>query len=779
MRTTSIFSPPVRGPHTTTHAPVHASTPRPPGWARRWLPSLAALLVIAARGTADAKPLVKMTDQERATYYGDLLRDLQAIGGEYVTDQLLVRAGPCIDQCPVGKHTFSFDRVEEAGFTPKRDFHYDREAVPIRTRDEKIHDAVAAKYKLQDRTFEIINAKQAAEAKLRLYCASSETFGFEDSIQPIVADLFVIFPFERSKTDDKERLKSIRDRFAAYVEACDFKKLDLFPNELQLVRLERELGLKRKAPDARIPVAEQDIEVPGQEGKRGMAALLDRVKTAGEALRAAPEHLLAKIVGGSLVALTKEQISTENKSVDLLQVRLLQYMVEAAEYMANLCNVNDVATYDELGLTYEHLQDLIYVYLAWTDNAPSVGAFQAAASEVARKRIEPPPGVELRTYPTQSGMDGFAMAYVAAQASLGFEPRGRSYFPATTMPLGEPVLEMDKGIYFETRFLNGGSEINVFATGLATEFDDEHSAKLHTELVDAIRAREGRKVLVIDDTLVAFDNVENIENDYSNTTSKLIAALRTDIAEGNVDVILVRSLQKFGSLGTRKVKAGFITVYSSAAKGSLAKIDKVLAPAAKELFVSRGPEFRFLAFNMRHHEVDERRFIRDVAANVNLLAKMFRYNDPKMMRALRTFVLTNKLETRAQAFRAMPQFGTFGGPYASHSDLGDVERFSPGLEPPDVLGDKLRFLTTNVPRRLRLRQPGEPPLDFQGPYPSNGTAMTNRRVYDGVGGMLKRDPTKFVLYQGGRKIDNDEQIFDFDFSKPEQPADLYVIPVGK
>lgn len=690
-----------------------------------------------------AVDIATLSPDDRKQYYGELIRELQTVGGEYATDQLLLRAGPCLEQCPVGLHTFSQDRVTLAGFAT-REFHYDREAVRIRFRDEPIFEAVKEKYQsvtgVDVGNFELINSKEAAEVKLKLFCGIGVSENIERVIEPF-GEVFMI-----------RQIVGASDAFDQYLQKCELKKLDLYPNALQLSMLEDFLGLKRKLPEMELksrPIDEQ----------------LAAVTTVAEKLLTPSNHLLLRIIGESLTALNEVKGITPT----LLQSRLLQYMEDAASYLLKLNNPQDLVTYDELGLTYEHLQDLIYTYLAHT--RPYIWQqFAQAAQNVSKIRINTK--VPPIAFPTQSGMGGFAMAYAAANHVLknGATP-GNGSFPASVLPLGKAVLGMYDGIYFETRF-GGGPQSNIIVTGLASEHVytipilDKVVTSIKQKFVQIadqkIAIKPAPIVLIIDATLP--DVIKWIDKPHSTSTNELVSDLRTELNSGNLDIILVKSLQKFGSLGTRKVKAGSITIYS---KNNEEEYSEYLTPFARELFTTRGDEFQFTTHNLYIQEKNEREYYDSVSSNAALLKANFnstsrRFPKPSVV-PVRTFVLTDQIELRNQASRTLSRFGTFGGPYSSHSDMAHVERFSPGLEPENVLFEKFAFLVKNIPQNINLQTPVGPKLI---------TDEDNISLYKSASAFNK---APFTLYQNGRPIFAD-QPFNYDFSRPGYPVDIIMGP---
>ncbi len=762
-----------RAPESSRSQTLRIARFRWPAW---FAVALGALSLWAS--AAAAKDLKDMNPAERSQYYGDLLRTLQNLGGEVLTDDLLIRSGPCLDQCPTGLHTFSADRVEEAGFRPKREFHYDREAVAIRTRDEKIHDAVLARshIDLQEKTFEVVNSHVAGVQKLALYCGlnpgnGATKQGFHLKFVPLNDETWAMGPQEFPDQNKNADVVKLRDEWFAFTEACDLKKLDLFPSEMQLVRLEDFLQLKRK---------ERTHKIFGIADKKQVAALVELLKRDAAALQKQP-HVLHHVVANALLSVLGDGKLAFVQ--DQLNSSLLFYLHQAAQYMESIRDYDkDVAKFDELGQTYEHFQDLLFVYLGNHDRYPSLEDFQRVAAQLGAARIAAPNKVQIVAYPTQSGMDGFATAALGAHHVTGTKVLGNSSFPANMMPLGNPVLNMYPGMYFEARFKVGPqTDVPIYATGLATEFkyDLQKSAAI-IKAVKGSAAKHPKTVLIVDDTLVDFKDIQHLDKDFTNSTTALVNGLAAEMSAGKVDVILARSLQKFGSLGTRKTKAGFILIYSATPASY-----EVLAPLAHEFWVTRRRDFQWVAFNMQYQDMVERAYIQAVDKNATFLGQHLRYplapedekvHKPPHQMAMRTFVLTDKLELRAQAFRAMPQFGTFGGPFSSHSDLADVERFSPGLEPPDVLLTKLRFWVSNVPAHIRLKKMGEAVIDLRNLKLPLGP-IRNNIFYDAVREAWPQAPKSFKLYQSGREIPNSQgqaTDFNFDFSKPGEPVDLVV-----
>ena len=298
-----------------------------------------------------------------------------------------------------------------------------------------------------------------------------------------------------------------------------------------------------------------------------------------------------------------------------------------------------------------------------------------------------------------SGMDALGTALFAALASRGHEQITRS----------TPKID-----YFEVGFLldklkQGGTvspapDVLLAALNPSTPFDTPDAAALVADVLKGLRERKPGNnpfALILDNTIeVAPESTGGAQLDV------VLGGLKDAVADGQLEIFLCKSFQKYASLGTGKVAAGGLTLLSMTGNVNSAYARAELLLQNTALDIARQGEGQLVIHMLKHAHQDELALIRSAASNakfVNEFCWPINWSDqtqgsdyvdgiPLLLRSVKTATvdeLFNKLALidrrdsfsflRTSYVGGIPAAGTVVGPFVrintGHESKGAMVEF--------------------------------------------------------------------------------------------------------
>lgn len=359
------------------------------------------------------------------------------------------------------------------------------------------------------------------------------------------------------------------------------------------------------------------------KGRQTLAGLPDdhAMKTIGQAS--------AKLVSGLQDALGKlsDQDKEKFEKNKLIQ-SALHNIGQMMEVMPTY--IDDIPRFSRL---FDVLVDEVYLVLA-TAKPYKPEDFQTSAKTMMEKRaptLGEIPGVSNDTFLLANGMDTIASAITAAKGVTGADlkvnlieatgnpkSRGANYFEVQQNLLGPKAISNDG------RLVMGTLNPSTPTQKMNSQPNDEWNVgKLIAEIQGKTQTAtpEEPAVVVLDITVEKEPSLgEKPEVD------QIVAAFKTQIADGSVQLVLSKSYQKFPSLGSGKVMSGGVTVIGTGSTADTLK--QSLGKAQTDSGCMGNDETQMVSLFMEHEEAMERPMLDRAAKNAKFVKDLMPANLP-------------------------------------------------------------------------------------------------------------------------------------------------------
>lgn len=419
---------------------------------------------------------------------------------------------------------------------------------------------------------------------------------------------------------------------------------------------------------------------------------------------------------------TSSGISTPLKIPVKYQI-LFEYLASALKKINSLDPVYD---FSQINNTYGWIYDLLAGILSVAiPPVYSPEQFTKIAAEVYRKRLPilaSDNKVISAHYLVRSGMDAMA-AVINACTTGGKKER-------VAMELGQDARigcyaqpKMTDKVYYEYEYLvrkvvtanekcQNTTELAksayTFVLGHTSTSISETDEQSFGRLVSAIvnRAKEIRKeyqskTKYPSHLTVILDNTIEYASPNS-TANKLITALSPYIKEGIINLVVTKSLQKFSTLGTGKVRGGMISIFNNGDKIFHECINNlnvfISSPTYQDFMKGAEGQFLMHLLSSNHPYADDLSFVEEASKSAKLVSQIYRNNKGSKKYALNSsgpFLLLPHLSCEIDPvyntyFNSpetcqVPNSGTFGLFASGQCELVQTTRVSLGMEPPSLL----------------------------------------------------------------------------------------------
>lgn len=198
-----------------------------------------------------------------------------------------------------------------------------------------------------------------------------------------------------------------------------------------------------------------------------------------------------------------------------------------------------------------------------------------------------------------STLSSTALSSVSSSSTYSLSPSSLSTSSSTSAPINY-------------------ADIDLIVTGLTSNINEkaEYLPALVNFIKETVKQKRDNNYLT-----VVIDN--SIEIDPAiNPTNQLLVALKTLIAEGKINFIITKSLQKYFTLGTGKVRGGLISAFNNGDK----KFNLCLDYLKRKITPISSTEQQFLTHLMKHNHLahdDEINLISTASKNAKIISDLY------------------------------------------------------------------------------------------------------------------------------------------------------------
>lgn len=595
--------------------------------------------------------------KEPTKFINDVIADLERIlGKNYYIQYLITKASGHLYKAGTSKYSdrnpYSKDIM--IYHDPHYSASYDRYGPH---HNQVLYKIFSVRYNLSDK--QILTDSEFSKEKLKTI------YNIESKIQKTDCNIYAL---EANNNDD-------------IVEIA--KCVDLYPSNYQIIK-------------ALYPIETQNNNELCVEAFEKAINNLKDSKSFAKIKHKKHIHIIYNIIYNAISGLIIEAKKFKHKT--RFALKILEKIQQVLDFIAvydlpNETSYETIADYSNIlskrytrtTLLYEFLNDLIFVFLSYqkpyTQNNYEQ-EFNKSSTEKFGKTLN------YTNFPMKSGMDALTTALIL----FGGENKDTKVeILDISKPIGH-LLSDASNIYFEFSHIlsaynkfRDNADKKLFLIGISSETDFNNLSinalvKTITQYCDS---KKQHAVVLIDSTIELEKSID--------PTYHLIQQLKPLIEQKAISVVLCKSLQKFMTLGTTKVKAGNITVISK----KLDQLEK-LSNIAQNNFISHLEEFQFIIHLLKYNYKNEESFVDKASRNAffisGLLKKLCNIDSASNGPFL---FIPGDPKTIAPLINDIPPAETFGYTFTTTSNFNFINRISIGLEPLVLLLKKFNILNND------------------------------------------------------------------------------------